>query len=333
MIPRTKLRINSVVAQLFPDPIARWCARRARGYFHSVSSNHPVHFFAKRLIWATVLRPLVNWRSFATQGQTDLGITYSLQFPDFIQQMIYYFGVWEPSVTRIMQQCLSEGDTFVDVGANIGYNTCLASKLVGSAGHVHAIEASPSIFLTLLNNIALNKAGNIVTYNKAVYDRDTEIRLFKGPPRNIGYSTTSQHRAHRDALTEEACIPAQPLQKIVPATDLYTARLIKIDVEGAEWFVVRGIIDSLDRFDTRTEWLIELNPSEIREQGGDVDTLVDSFKRAGYHLYIVENRYDVRWYIKHSDSYSKLTLHDLLLPAPQFIRTQVDVLFTKQFYR
>lgn len=279
-----------------------------------------------------LLRPVVNWRDFSTFGSTKFGITYNVRFPDYIQQMIYYFGVWEPPITRIMQQCLSEGSIFVDVGANIGYNTCLASKLVGTTGRVHAIEASPSIFVTLLENIALNKAGNIATYNKAVYDREAKISMYKGPTSNIGYSTTSQHRARRDDLSKEATVIAQPLHMIVPAADLYEARLIKIDVEGAEWFVINGIRDHLDRFSSKTEWLIELNSTEIQEQGGDVGILVKLFTDVGYNIYVVENKYDIGWYIKESDCYATRPLSEFLSSAPQIIRTQVDVLFTKHVY-
>ena len=119
---------------------------------------------------------------------------------------------------------------------------------------------------------------------------------------------------------------------IVPAADLYEARLIKIDVEGAEWFVINGIRDYLGRFSSKTEWLIELNPTEIREQGGDVDVIVKLFTNAGYKLYMVENKYDVGWYIKESAYYGTRRLSELLSPAPRTIRTQVDIFFTKHVY-
>ena len=323
---------KTIVALLIPDSVAVLLARWSRGYMLNTTSNNFIFYLGKRLLWTILLKPVVNWRDFSTFGSTKFGVSYNVRFPDFIQQMIYYFGVWEPPITRIMQHCLSEGNIFVDVGANIGYNTCLASKLVGTSGRVHAIEASPSIYAALLENIALNNAGNITTYNEAVYDRETTISLYKGPARNIGYSTTSQHRARRDDLSEEATVIAQPLQMIVPETDLYAARFIKIDVEGAEWFVINGIRDNLDRFSSETEWLIELSPTEIQEQGGNVDVIVNLFTNAGYNLYVVENRYDIGWYIKDSGNYATRRLSEFLSPAPRVIRTQVDILFTKHLY-
>ena len=332
MTSKIKSMAKTIVTLLIPDSVALLFAQWSRWYMRNAPSNNYIFYLGKRFLWTVLLKPVVNWRDFSTFGSTKFGVSYNVRFPDFIQQMIYYFGVWEPPITRIMQQCLSEGSIFVDVGANIGYNSCLASKLVGTTGRVHAIEASPSIFATLLENIALNKAENITPYSKAVYDRETKISLYKGPISNIGYSTTSQHRARRDDLHEEAAVIAQPLQMIVPAADLYEARLIKIDVEGAEWFVINGIRDHLGRFSSKTEWLIELNPTEIREQGGDVDVIVKLFTNAGYKLYMVENKYDVGWYIKESDCYGTRRLGELLSPAPRTIRTQVDIFFTKHVY-
>jgi hypothetical protein len=49
---------------------------------------------------------------------------------------IYYFGVWEPNITRWIVRRLASGDMFIDVGANVGYYSLLASKLVGESGSV-----------------------------------------------------------------------------------------------------------------------------------------------------------------------------------------------------
>ena len=62
---------------------------------------------------------------------------------DLIQRMILHFGVWEPDVSRVIEQSLAPGDVFVDIGANIGYDTLLASSCVGPTGRVVSIEASP----------------------------------------------------------------------------------------------------------------------------------------------------------------------------------------------
>jgi precorrin-6B methylase 2 len=87
---------------------------------------------------------------------------------DIIQQYIYYFGVWEPRITGWVSRHLAPGDTFIDVGANIGYYSLLASPLVGKTGTVVAIEASPRTFDDLLFNLELNNVSNVRPVNVAV---------------------------------------------------------------------------------------------------------------------------------------------------------------------
>src|SRR5678815_1717828 len=65
------------------------------------------------------------------RARTYFGARMACDPHDLIQGMILYFGVWEPDVSRVIERTLSPGDVFVDVGANIGYDTLLASSRVG----------------------------------------------------------------------------------------------------------------------------------------------------------------------------------------------------------
>lgn len=76
-----------------------------------------------------------------------------------------------------MAERLKPGDVFVDVGANIGYFSLLASKLVGPGGRVVAIEASPEVFDLLRRNLELNKAHNVRAVNVAISDREGSLQL------------------------------------------------------------------------------------------------------------------------------------------------------------
>lgn len=76
-------------------------------------------------------------------GTTEEGIHFRCRLPDFIQMYVYLFGMWEPDLVAFLRRRMRPGDTFIDVGAHIGYVSALASKLVGPRGTVVAIEASP----------------------------------------------------------------------------------------------------------------------------------------------------------------------------------------------
>src|SRR5262245_27996112 len=103
----------------------------------------------KRTLYTRIVKPWVLWHEGKATAMTSGGVRHRVHLPDEIGSRIYYFGVWEPSVTRVFQNILKRGDTVVDIGANIGYYTLLSSKCVGPIGHVYAIEASPTIYRML----------------------------------------------------------------------------------------------------------------------------------------------------------------------------------------
>jgi len=217
---------------------------------------------------------------------------------------------------------LSPGDIFIDVGANIGYFTCLASKIVGPEGIVHAIEASPNIYRLLLANIELNHASNVTAHNYAVYNSETNITLYKGHSANIGASTTSSNWADRKNFSKEAIVPAARIGSIVSTIELFKARLIKIDVEGAEEKVVDGLTGILQQFDDDTEWLIEVTPNSMSGGNTAASELIQKFLDCGYTAYAIDNIYDISRYIEKNNGYT-------LTPLGSHFDQQIDILFSK----
>jgi FkbM family methyltransferase len=136
-----------------------------------------------------------------------------------------------------------DGDTVIDVGANVGRYTILSSKIVGSRGRVIAIEPDPNAFHLLKKNIELNKCANVTAINCAAYSEDLEsLRLFC-PLRDCGtsiYNTVMEERTSTEKFID---VPAAKLDSIVQqdiALFEHKINWIKIDVEGAEFEVLKG---------------------------------------------------------------------------------------------
>jgi hypothetical protein len=110
----------------------------------------------KAWLWSRVIHPYFAWTHHRFACKTQSAGRIAGDTRDILQQ--YYFGVWEPNLTHWIVGRLRRGDTFVDVGANIGYYSLLASKLVGPGGSVVALEASPTIFHQLQDNLRLNNS-------------------------------------------------------------------------------------------------------------------------------------------------------------------------------
>ena len=276
----------------------------------------------KDFLYGKIVTPYLAWRQYKKVVRTLSGARMETQLPDQIQSRIYFFGIWEPQLTAFITQRLAPGDCFIDVGANVGYYSLLAASLVGERGSVYAIEASPSICATLLRNIAHNKYVNIAVFNEAASDREGVLDIFLAPGNNIGATTTVVAEATRKGHALEAQVRARTLEAIIGRETLRSARLIKMDVEGAEMSVVRGIRDVFPHFSERTEWVFEVTPRALEAQGDKVRELLDCFTQAGFNLYQISNTYA-------DDEYLKLRRGFELTELQGIPTAQVDLVASK----
>jgi FkbM family methyltransferase len=133
-----------------------------------------------------------------------------------------------------------EGDIVVDIGAYIGLYTIIASKRVGANGKVIAIEADPSNFELLNRNIKVNQLTNIISLNNAVYSKETKLKLYL-PGEELGhttYNTVMSDRAKNEDKFVE--VSANTLDNLLQLKEITDVNWVKIDVEGAEFEVLKG---------------------------------------------------------------------------------------------
>lgn len=238
----------------------------------------------KRFLWNEIVRPCFAWHPREFVARTRFRSLIFGNTRDVVQQCIYFFGIWEPSVTQWIGERLRPGDVFVDVGANIGYFSLLASKAVGATGRVVAIEASPLIFRSMENNFALNNARNIRAVNIAAADQPGKLSLFHGTDYNSGETTTIAGQG-LDLLCE---VDALPLTAILESNELQRARLIKMDIEGGEWSAISGIKSILPEMPPSLEWIIEMHPAQLKTIGRSAEDIRAVFEAAGYHAYYLQ---------------------------------------------
>lgn len=279
--------------------------------------RHAPWLAGKRVAYELFSRHVGRSRRVVTT-RTVFGDTMEVEFPDFLSRIIYLTGQWEPMITRYLRSALKPGDTFVDVGANLGYYTLLASKLVSDSGRVVAIEASPSIAARLQRNVDINQRRNIRVVAAAAAAATGELPLFDGKAINRGHTTTVESVARKERLSAAGMVRADTLERLAGSDTLRTARLIKVDVEGAELAVLKGtfgIIESLD-----AEWLLELTPRFCPGGQADVDAIFEAFTKARYRAYAIPNGYTADFIVNPSGEPGPLTR------AP---KAQCDVLMTK----
>ena len=142
-----------------------------------------------------------------------------------------------------------QGDIVVDIGAHMGRYTIISSKRVGKNGKVVAIEAHPGNFEMLNRNIKLNQLTNVIPLNYAVYSKETKIKLYI-PGEESGYTvynTIMSNRAgNEDKFVE---VNATTLDYLLQLNQIREEEVnwVKIDVEGAEFEVLKGATNVLSK--------------------------------------------------------------------------------------
>jgi FkbM family methyltransferase len=147
-------------------------------------------------------------------------------------------GEYEPHLTAVFERYCTPGMTVVDVGANLGYYSLLAARLVGPSGHVVALEPNSENCRLFLSSLRRSGLANVQVLPVAA---DVEK----------GWAYYSTHVGSNGGLIEDGDLLTHP-GVVVPTfrlDDLVagTVGLLKMDVEGAEGRVVRGATRIIER--------------------------------------------------------------------------------------
>jgi FkbM family methyltransferase len=168
-------------------------------------------------------------------GAVPTGSRIALSSQDRQHRQIYFFGCDEPEVTAVVTRLLRPGSTFFDVGANAGWFTLIARDL---GADVHAFEPNPAI-LALLERSRAFDPERITIVPAACSDASGTLPLYLLEDTNSGMASLDKPAGRRvdvpvvTIADHAVCVGATP-------------DLIKIDVEGHEYWAVTGALPLLD---------------------------------------------------------------------------------------
>lgn len=178
------------------------------------------------------------------EGEQDaniFGYRICLDRRDYIQRSMY-LGTFEPFESAQVKSYLKEGMTFVDVGANVGYYTLMAASLVGNNGQVIAFEPSPYAFSRLEETIRKNNLKQVQAIRAGLSDSAGDSLLF----------VSAREGNHTPSMVPNAggrpvSVPVLRLDDYLAEHEINQVDLMKIDVEGFEPNVLRGVGEYLER--------------------------------------------------------------------------------------
>lgn len=177
--------------------------------------------------------------------------------------------IWEPTETHWFVRSIREGDIVVDVGANVGYYTLIAGRLVGAGGRVYAFEPEPEAFSFLERNVRLNGLENVVLEQKAVSNEAGSLRLYIAERNRGDHRIFQVDGEHRPYVEVESVVLDDYFGERAGDVDV-----VKIDTQGAEMVILQG----MDRILTESEDLVlavEYWPKGLHDFGVDPLAMLD----------------------------------------------------------
>lgn len=188
--------------------------------------------------------------------KTSHGLMYLLETDTVVSEKLRSTGDFAPDEKVFLSELITQGDTVLDVGANIGNHTRFFSQVVGSSGRVLSFEPQRFLFHILCANVLLGPFRNVWTYRCAVGNElgavEVPVPNYERPNNYGGFSLSF-------ATTKEAG-EITTIDNVNPDN----CHLIKIDVEGMELSVLQGAFKTIQR--TRPFIYFEDNRPQLREE-------------------------------------------------------------------
>lgn len=218
--------------------------------------------------------------------RTRYGFDIFVHDNTFIEWHILMHWFWEKNISDLLDKYLKRGDTFLDVWANIWYDSLLASLKVGDTGNVIALEPSGKNYGKLIKNIELNLAKNIQTYKLWLWNIPTSSSVFFSPE-NPGATSLVETEFNMDFEKEDI--------QIVVFDDYFSNQkvdFIKMDIEGFEYEAMLGM-EKLFQRSKELRMIFEFSPGFYKYKTQDVQEysigMLSYLKKMGFTIYHIED--------------------------------------------
>jgi FkbM family methyltransferase len=211
------------------------------------------------------------------------GLRVHLYPGDEISRALFLTGAFEPTQMAFLAATVKEGMTFLDVGANFGLYTLLASRLVGKSGRVIAVEPSSREFAHLSGNVALNGLTNVSLLNCAATDRSGEAELILAGTAQSGHNTLGAFGYPSVSSAGNERVRTTTMDSMVAESGVSRIDCIKMDIEGAELLALRGSTGILEKF--RPTILLELSDRTLRGQNCSSGDVLEFFQEHDYAVF------------------------------------------------
>ena len=181
------------------------------------------------------------------------------------------------------------GWNFIDIGANLGYFTCLLGTLATPSGRVLAVEPEPDNLALLKANVAVNALAEVVTifpFALGSHETSATLNLYKN-------SNRGRHSMVAAGSGQQIVVPVKKLDSLVDQvfSSSEVIDFLKIDVEGYEPYVMQGSAETLCRVQSM---VMEYAPYILRHAGAELPEFLGDLKKHFSKIYRIDQNSLVR---------------------------------------
>lgn len=219
-----------------------------------------------------------------------------------ISRTLVLFGEREIEHKRMLEMILKPGVRIFDIGANIGYYAIMESKKIGEDGHILAIEPSPSNVKLLKRNLELNAVTHITVREGAVSDTVGTKQFHLAHQSNLNtFHNSGSGVEHLNG--ESIDVQTYALPQLV---DEYGAPdLIRMDVEGHEVAILRGLVETLKAGTAKPQVIFETHLSRYHGDNAFAPVLRELFD-LGYTVPLAASSWEAGSKIVDSKGYKAI---------------------------
>ena len=232
---------------------------------------------------SNLLKPSSELRSSMKDGIawcTDENIAIYTSADSYIEWLILSNGTYEDEINKLIRISLKPCDNALDIGSNIGLQSLRMAQCVGIGGNVFSFEPLNYLQEKLRKNISLNRADNVTLFPFALADVNGEIE-FTVNPNSWNQGTFSLAQSGNG--TEKQMVSVKVADELPEISSLPSLQLVKIDVEGFEYQVMRGLVQTLQKHKPRI--IFEYDNNYWVKTGQNIQDCYHFLKEFNYSLY------------------------------------------------
>ena len=235
-------------------------------------------------------RILYNYESHSTHGIELVvpllgdGLACSINTKDIIGWCIFFFGEYEKGTNHVLAEYVKKGHVVLELGANLGSETLIVSRLVGSEGHVYGFEPNPYTFKRLQRNIEINGISNVDIYELAIGENNTEIYFNIYPENSSNPGMSSKYV--ENPCTKKINVKQVTIDSFMQQHNITKLDFLKLDIQGAEIDALNGARNTIAKY--RPIIFAEAY-SEEQVAHNHTQQMYDMLMAYGYKIFLIED--------------------------------------------